>query len=330
MDTIKRHFPAVCRTAAVILCLLTAAPAWCADASGQKLLNDDILALAGKLGCKDKATRTAALARLRQKGQSAMSGLMNIPDDAPVSRRRGAIIGMASLPLAELGTNRYISALADEDTAVRSLAAHALAIVGPSAAPETAAQLGSSDPKVRGAAAYALKLMGKHSVPALVGILSSEDMYARSKAAWLLGRMGHEALPAVPALIAALEGGDARVMHVVAEAVDLIGADPGLVFQHLILIGVRPGCPKARIGSQATPTLVRLLSRPGTPLGQTAFHALAAIGPPAKAALLEAVKTGSPSQRTASALLLVDMDPDMALILPDDLRSSLAGAKRQP
>ncbi len=160
MNTVKRHLPAACRTAAVILCLLTAAPAWCADGLDQKRHNDDIQTLAGELGCKDKATRTAALARLRQKGQSAMSGLMNIPDDAPVSSRRGAIIGMASLPLAELGTNRYIS---PSLMRIRLYAAlpHTHWPLSVNRPPRTAALLGSSNSKVRGAAAYALKLMGK-------------------------------------------------------------------------------------------------------------------------------------------------------------------------
>ncbi len=332
MQTVKCRFFSL--THAIILttviCLFTVAPVLASGEAtpAKNILNVDIRTLTAQVGGSDTTARTSAMALLKAGGQSTMPDLLRIGRDGTVVERRGAIIAMASLPLAPLGTDEFITALSDEDVAIRSLAAHALAIVGPSAARQTAQLLGSENQNARSAAAYALKLMGKYSVPALIETLSSNDVFARSKAAWLLGRMGKAATPAIPPLVAALQSDDTRVMHIVAEAIDLIGANPAIVFQQLTLIGHTPDCPVRRIGTNAAPTLVRLLSRPGTMLAQLAFRALSEIGTDAQPALLEAIRNGSPSQRTAAALLLVDIDPDMVLTLPEDLRTSLAGATR--
>jgi len=58
------------------------------------------------------------------------------------------------------------------------------------------------------------------------------------------------------------------------------------------------------------------------------MYTLGQIGKDAEPALLEILKTGNASQQTASALLLSEIDPDIVQALPDDLRESLAGAKR--
>ena len=122
---------------------------------------------------------------------------------------------------------------------------------------------------------------------------------------------------------------DTRVTHVVAEAIDLIGADPGLLYQELSLLDFKAGgFPLKRIGGEAASTLAILLARPGTPIAQAAMYTLGQIGKDAEPALLEILKTGNASQQTASALLLSEIDPDIVQALPDDLRESLAGAKR--
>ncbi|MDC0335319.1 HEAT repeat domain-containing protein [Pseudodesulfovibrio sp.] len=279
----------------------------------------------------DEAVRVKHMRQLMEYGQSAMPFLVGIREYGSPAQRRGAIVGMALLPIPALAAEDLMDALGDDDLATRSLAAHSLALIGPSAAPGLTAALSGDRQTVRDAAAYALTLMGQKSVPALTHALASDNIFVRSKAAWLLGAMGSEATSAVPALIRALDTKDMRVMHVVAEAIDLIGPDPALVYYHLILIGSEPGTlPLRRVGGNAAPVLVRLLTRPGTPLAQIAFRALASIGRDAMPALKAALQSGTPSQRTAAALLLVDIDPAMVHELPEDVRSSLAGATRQP
>jgi len=289
-------------------------------------------AIAAHLASKDKSIRAEAAVDLKGYGQSAMPFLIGIREYGSPAQRRGAIIGMALLPIPALATDQLIDALGDDDPTSRSFAAHSLALIGSMAAPQQlAAQLSCEDRYTRDAAAYALELMGRKSIPALIETLASDDAFAKSKAAWLLGRMGNKAQSAIPSLIRALDSDDDRVMHVIAEAIDLIGPDPGIAYYHLMLLHSEPGgFPLPRIGREASPVLVRLLMRPGTPLGQLAFRALANIGEIASPALMDALHSGTPSQRTAAALLLVEIDPDVAHTLPDELRRSLAGAKRQP
>ncbi len=304
----------------------------CTPAIGGTAAEDGpkIGAIAANLADKDEAVRKKSMRQLMVYGQAAMPFLIGIREYGSLSQRRGAIVGMALLPIPALATDHLMLALGDDDVATRSLAAHSLALIGAPAAPGLTQALSNDYQTIRDAAAYSLKLMGKESVSALANALATNDIFARSKAAWLLGGMGKDATPAIPALIRALNCTDIRVMHVVAEAIDLIGPDPALAYHHLIQLGSKPGTlPLHRLGRDAAPVLVQLLNRPGTPLGQIAFHTLGTIGEDAKPALMEVLANGSPSQRTASALLLVEIDPAMVYTLPDDVRSSLAGAKRQ-
>lgn len=288
-------------------------------------------AIAEQLADADTTVRAEGIRLLKEYGQSAMPFLIGIREYGSPDQRRGAVLGLALLPIPALATDELIAALADEDLTTRSMAAHALAVVGPTAAPRLTAELSSQDIPVRSAAAYALKLMGTHAIPALTTALGSEDALVISHAAGLLGHMGRDALAAVPALIRALDADDIRVMHVVAETLDLIGPEPALVRHHLLLLNSKPdGFPFGRIGRGAAPTLVRLLTRPGTPMGQIAFRTLASIGHDATPALMAALDVGTPGQRIAAALLLVDIDPNMAQIIPEDLRSALAGVTNQP
>jgi HEAT repeat protein len=286
--------------------------------------------LADRLGSPDPATRRRAAAALADQGLAALPGLERALASPSAERRRGAVLGLGLLPIPALAEDALLGAMADPDVAVRSLAARSAAQAGPAVAPSLVALLAAPDPNQRNAAAYALTLMGGPAVDALARGLATDTPFARAKTAWLLGHMGGEAASAIPALVRALDSTDPRVTHVVAEAIDLIGPDPGLVWHHLMLLGGTPGgFPLKRAGSRAAPVLIRLLARPGTPLAQVAFHALAAIGPDALPALRQAVKDGSPSQRTAAALLLSDIDRDSVLALPEDLRQSLSGARHE-
>lgn len=303
-----------------------------APAQAQEIPNardkQDIPHIAAMMGSENRQERNAAFLRLNDFGQSAMPGLVRIRKSGTIEQRRGAIIGLAFMPIPELTTKGLIDALGDQDAVVRSLAAHALAKVGVTAAPEIAKMLANSNPQIRTGAALALTQMKKDAVPALSLALSTKDGLVRAKTAWLLGRMGPDAQAAIPALIRALKTTDMRVMHVVGEAIDLIGASPGLLTHELLLLGYKPGLfPLKHLGARAAPTLTALLSRPGTPLGHAAMLTLARIGMDAKPALLHGLRTGNASQKTAAALLLSDIDPKTVLILPEDIRQSLSGAR---
>jgi len=286
--------------------------------------------LADRLGSPDPAIRRQAAAALADQGLAALAGLERALASPSPDRRRGAALGLGLLPIPALAEDALLGAMADPDVAVRSMAARSAAQAGPVLAPSLVALLAAPDPSQRNAAAYALTLMGSPAVDALARGLATANPFARAKAAWLLGHMGGKAASAIPALVRALDSTDPRVTHVVAEAIDLIGPNPGLVWHHMLLLGgPSGGFPLKRTGARAAPILVRLLARPGTPLAQIAFHALAAIGPDALPALRQAVTGGSPSQRTAAALLLSDIDRDSVLALPEDLRQSLSGARHE-
>lgn len=300
----------------LLFCLAMPAGASGPDAGG----------MAALLGSLDPGERSMGLSVLASCGQDALPGLLNALTNPSPQTRRGAVIGLALQPAPGLATHGLLRALRDEDATVRSLAAHALARIGEPAAPDVAALLGDPDDKARVAAALSLSRMGTGAVPALCATLRNPDPAVAAKAAWLLGALGPDGLPAVPALIRALDTDDMRLVHVLAETIDLIGPDPALACQELALIGLsRTGCLSARIGARAAPTLVKLLARPGTPLGHMALYALARMGSEAEPALRVALATGTDGQKAAAALLLTGIDPSLAHSLPEDLRKTLAG-----
>ena len=301
----------------------TASTTWSASSDHRDLI--------ARLADKERTVRITAAFELRMFGQSAQPFLTAACSDLDPVQRRGGVVGLALLPAPSFAMDTLFRALSDPDMGTRSMAAHGLALIGTPAANELAGKLTVDDQWTRDAAAFGLKMMGSKAIPALTTILSTNDDYTRSKAAWLLGRMGQDAMSAVPALIHALDTQDERAMHVVAEAIDLIGPDPAVAAFHLIQINdTTVGCPARRIGAQAAPTLIRLLSRPGTPLAQVAFRTLATIGTGAKPALRKAIAAGSQGQRIAAALLLVEIDPDEVFALPEDVRNALASVPRKP
>ncbi|QJB56161.1 HEAT repeat domain-containing protein [Pseudodesulfovibrio sp. zrk46] len=310
-----------------LLCLTMAVPAM-ASASLSTLDSRDLVT---RLADDERTVRTAAALELRMYGQDAITFLTTAAHAPDPIQRRGGVAGLTLLPDPVMAMDTLLGALGDFDTATRSIAAHGLALMGCTAARPLATKLADPSPMVQNAAGYALASMRKAAIPALIDTLHSPDQYVRSKAAWLLGRMGHDALRAIPALINTLPADDDRVMHVVAEAIDQIGPDPATTSFHLIqLSNTTVGCLARRIGADAAPTLIRLLTRPGTPLAQIAFRTLASIGPGAKPALRKTIVSGSEGQRIACALLLVEIDPDEVFALPEDVRNTLANVPRGP
>lgn len=283
--------------------------------------------LADMLASMDAQARAEGIAAVQTDGVNYLPGLIAELESPSVERRRGAVIGLALMPTPGLTVDGLISALGDEDAIVRSLAAHALGKAGPIAAQPVAWLLSHSDNRVRVGAALALNKMGESAVPALASMIALKDPMVTAKAAWLLGVMGPKAMATVPTLIRALETDDMRLVHVLAETIDVIGPDPAMVYYELTMLGQeRIACPATRVGAAAAPTLVKLLARPGTPLAHIALYTLARMGAVAKPALKAALATGNQGQKTAAALLLTDIDPKLAHTLPEDLRTALSGA----
>ena len=277
----------------------------------------------------DSAARAEGMALIGQHGQDLMPGLAKTLRAGGLIARRGAAIGLALMPVPALSADPLIQGLGDDDAVVRSLCAHGLGKIGAPAALRTAHLLTHSDNRVRVGAALALNKMGPAAIPALVGMFGLHDPEVTARAAWLLGVMGRDAMPAVPALIQALETDDMRLVHLLAETIDGIGPDPAMVHHELTLLGSdRINCPVTRVGGAAAPTLVKLLARPGTPMANIALYTLVRMGPAAEPALRLALSTGNPSQRTAAALVLTGIDPDLANSLPEDLRKALSGAMK--
>jgi len=282
------------------------------------------------LGSADAGERSTGLSALRNCGQAALPGLIEDLNAPETAVRRGAVYGLALLPAPALALEGLLKSFSDPDPTIRFLAAHTLARMGALAAPEVARLLASPEHNVRVAASLCLSRMGPDAVPALAAMLRHDDPPVQAKAAWLLGAMGPEAMPAVPALIRALGTRDMRLVHVVAETLDLIGPDPALVFRQMTLLGSGANNrPFSRLGAAAAPTLVKLLARPGTPMGQMALYTLSRMGAQAEPALRAALATGSDGQKAAAALLLTGIDPDLGHTLPEKLRRSLSGALHQ-
>ncbi|OIQ49734.1 HEAT repeat protein [Pseudodesulfovibrio hydrargyri] len=307
---------------ALVLPLVPAASASASEQGG--------LHIAERLGSQDESERATGMSDLRRCGQEALPGLIRSLNAQDAAVRRGAVYGLALQPAPALAMEGLLKALGDPDPTVRSLAAHTLARIGRTAAQDVARLLACSDERARLAASLCLNRMGRDAIPALARLLQADDVAVQAKAAWLLGAMGPEAMPAVPALIRALATRDMRLVHVIAETLDLIGPDPALVFRQMTLLGSEDANrPFARLGADATPVLVRLLTRPGTPMGQMALYTLARMGAQAEPALRAALATGSDGQKAAAALLLTRIDPELARTLPEDLRRSLSGVLHQ-
>ncbi|BCS88896.1 HEAT repeat domain-containing protein [Pseudodesulfovibrio sediminis] len=283
--------------------------------------------IAHLLGSKERTDRDKGGELLKAVGQSAMPDLLQALKSPENQQRRGAVFGLALLPIPALTTDGLISALSDKDPVIRRVAALALAKISRYSAKPVARLLADPNNDVRVSAALSLSKMGADAVLPLADMLSNTDPVVVAKAAWLLGILNEQALPATPALVRALEIDDMRVVHVLAETIDQIGPDPAMLHDLLLLLGSeRMTCPGSPIGAAAAPTVAKLLARPGTLTAQVALYTLARMGKLAMPALTQIAKTGTPSQQTAAALLLSGLDPKSAKKLPDTVRRSLTGA----
>lgn len=310
----------------MLLCLVLFLPG-CVDRPEPR---PDADRLAEALGSTNPETRRQALLDLHALGQAALPAAMQALASPDPMARRMSVVVLANLPHPEFALNALTAALGDPDSPTRGLAAAALGQMGSPAANRLAGLLTDASRTKRTAAAFALVRMGADAVPALISQLDTESPEVRADAAWLLGRIGAPAMPAVPAMIRALEHQDARVVHVMAEAIDRIGPPPQLAVHHLLLLGQHEATLGNRLGGRAAPTLIRLLDRPGTPLALESARALTRAGKAAIPSLNAAMHVGKPATRMASALILSAIDPNLVRTIPEDLRQALADIHLPP
>ena len=228
--------------------------------------------------------------------------LISALKDGSASMRRQAAQTLGECgPAAREATGPLIAALDDPDFWVGEAAADALRKVtgtpepvrerrnraprAPSAVPPAVANLlrAMQDPKSRWMAVVALGEMGaiaRDAVPALIEALEDGDAAVRWDAAKALGKMGPAAASAVPALAAALhEHDDVIVRQYAVAALGKIG-------------------PPAKA---AVPALIGALKEESSHIDEQASEALVSIGPAAVPALIEAMKDADPQVRMKAA-----------------------------
>jgi HEAT repeat protein len=203
--------------------------------------------------------------------------------------RRGRTVVADQPDGPDLAVATLRNALADPSSSVRVGAAHALGLIGPSAAtaaPELAGLLADPDETVRCQAAEALgKVDGGAEVPALAKLLDDPAPAVKEAAARALGALGRAAADAVPALVALLQDREEAVRQAAADAVGRIGT----------------------LTREDTASLVEGLASPDTVVRAQTAEALGAIGGAAGAAapaLVEALTDSNDRVRAKAATAL--------------------------
>ncbi len=116
-----------------------------------------------------------------------------------------------------------IQALCDVYEPVRLNAAYALGSIGASAVPKLIETLGVEDPIMRRMAAYALAAVGEPAVPALSEALQHTEDVVRVEAAYALAQIGNPAVSAIPALMERTKGECVEVRRYLTEAFGGLG-----------------------------------------------------------------------------------------------------------
>jgi HEAT repeat protein len=249
-----------------------------------------------------------------------------------------------------------LTALGDDDKAVRESAAQALGRIGPAAMPTLITNLTDTNAQIRGAAAEALGRFGPtaaDAVPALITALSDGDIWGRWNAAQALGQIGRTAADAVPALITALTDADSEVRASAAQALGQIGPTEAEAMPVLITAlsdadsEVRASAAQAlgRIepaAADAVPALIIVLGDTDKKVRWFAARALGWIGPAATdavPALITALNGADGRDRWFAAEALGQIGPATADVVPalitalsdadSEVRASAAEALRQ-
>ena len=201
----------------------------------------------------------------------------------------------------------HITALGNDDNAIRASAADALGPFGEAATdaiPQLIQALQDSYEPVRLNAAYALGTIGEPAVPHLIETLGHENAPTRRVAAYALAAVG---APAVPALREALQHTEDAVRIEATYAFAQIG-DPA---------------------EAAIPALIEHTKDPAVEVRRYLADAFGGIGPaaaPAVPALIEMLENDEDKQaRFEAALALAQIGPDASDAVP-----ALANALRDP
>jgi HEAT repeat protein len=219
-------------------------------------------------------------------------------------------------------------ALTHTDPAIRINTASLMASLSieiPLAEPVLVEGLKEKDIALKAQAAHALSLRGLKAdavVPIFLEGLKSDVASVRRQSAEALGRYGAQARVAAPALTAALDDADDSVSGQAMTSLRMVGAEPKALLAAATKILRRtdtkqhPGAAQLvfQVGPTAVPEIIGMLKEENAPaLRLACLQTLAMVGPPAKDAVDELIKTladPSPRIRMTAARALGNLGPD--------------------
>jgi HEAT repeat protein len=149
--------------------------------------------------------------------------------DPAAQVRSASLIAIAQIAAADQAAPLVAKGLADQDAAVRLVAAVRLRQFGfgaASASKPLAAALADSDSRVRAAAAEALEKIGKPAVAEIAAQLAQDSLVARKLALFCLYKIGPDAKDAAPQVEKCLADSDAEVQKLAAAALASIQSKP--------------------------------------------------------------------------------------------------------
>ncbi|MCI0361261.1 MAG: HEAT repeat domain-containing protein [Planctomycetaceae bacterium] len=175
---------------------------------------------------EDKAPNRESVARLlgglKSDASAAIEKLASAAAADPAASVRSAcLIALAQIATPDQGSSLVAKGLADQDPAVRLVAAVRLRQLGAASAPASknlAAALADSDSRVRAAAAETLVKIGKPAVSDITGQLATDSLDARKLALYCLTKIGPDAKEAGPMVEKCLADSDADVKKLAAAA----------------------------------------------------------------------------------------------------------------
>ncbi|MHC4399851.1 MAG: HEAT repeat domain-containing protein [Planctomycetota bacterium] len=234
-------------------------------------------------------------------------------------------------PDAAAAADHLLALITDERLAYH--ASVALAEIGPPVVPKIVSALGNEDPAVRAGAAFVLNHLGrraKAAVPAMIRPLKDDDPIVRRAIAGALGKAGRtaDAFKVANALIGVLQDEDFVVRAGAAESLGLLGpaAQAAVPQLSLLLMTDEETWPQSasaealgRIGPAATTQLIIALGHPEAEVRCLAAKALVRIGPDAKlanAALIRCLEDDDPAVRVRAAFALWTIDGQLDRAMP--------------
>src|SRR5262245_6953907 len=248
-----------------------------------------------------------ALAPIGQQTKTSIPVLVNSLKDEAVEVRAGAAAALYWIAReAGAAVPALSEALGDRDSRVRRLSGLALARIGPdarSAVPALIQVLADQDERVRAAVLSALVQIGPDAAAGLVGALKNDKAARiRAAAAAALPTIPNQGRVAGPALIEAMQDGDAGVRAAAALAIARLNLDPGTHSAALAALmaalkdGEAPvraaaanGLSGLRIGAKAkapaVPALMEALKDRDVGVRAAVADSFSNIGPHAKAAV---------------------------------------------